>query len=129
MPVRTEAIMGTLVTINVVKPGAESAVERAFGWFHEIEDRCTRFKPQSELEPFQDFSIDAGGDLYLAGSNPHGDPWSVGIHHPRQDNQLIDCLHVSNQAVCTSGDYERRDHIIDTRTRDAIAPLTVASAT
>ncbi len=71
-----------------------------------------------ELEPFQDFAIDAGGDLYLGGSNPQGEPWSVGIRHPRPDHEheLIATLRVSNQAVCTSGDYERRDHILDPRT-------------
>ena len=61
-----------------------------------------------ELEPFRDFAIDAGGDLYLGGSNAQGDPWRVGIRHPRRDDELIASLRVSNQAVCTSGDYERR---------------------
>jgi FAD:protein FMN transferase len=220
VPVRTEIVMGTPVTIHVVGSGAEAgvdgAIERAFGWFHEIEARCTRFDhtrelmqltaqagvpvPASailyeavrfalmlaeetggafdptvghrmeargftrehrtgeivriaitpdddvgyrdvqldpdgrtimllrpltldlgavakglavdtaarELAPFRDFAIDAGGDLYLAGSNPEGDPWYVGIRHPRRDDELIASLRVSNQAVCTSGDYERR---------------------
>jgi hypothetical protein len=40
---RTEAIMGTIVTIRVIRSGAEAAMDRAFGWFHEIEQRCTRF--------------------------------------------------------------------------------------
>ena len=86
-----------------------------------------------ELEPFRDFAIDAGGDLYLGGSNPQGAPWLVGIRHPRKDHELIDSLRVSNQAVCTSGDYERRTpgsaahHILDPRTQ---APAhSVASAT
>jgi len=210
--------MGTLVTIEVVRPGpdAEAAIGRAFGWFHEIEARCTRFDPRSELmqltahagqpvsasvilfeavrfalmlaeesggafdptvghrmeargfnrehrtgeivrtaivaaddvtygdveldpdrrtitlrrpltldlgavakglavdaaarelEHFQDFAIDAGGDLYLGGSNAQGAPWCVGVRHPRRDGEVIDSLLVSNQAVCTSGDYERR---------------------
>lgn len=229
--------MGTLVTIHVVRPGAEvdQAIDRAFGWFHEIEERCTRFDPQSELmqltaqagvpvpaspilyeavrfawmvaeesggafdptvghqmqvrgfnrehrtgetirtaidsaddvsyrdvrldpdrrtillrrplildlgavakglavdmaarelEPFRDFAIDAGGDLYLGGSNPQGAPWSVGIRHPRHDHELMDSLRVSNQAVCTSGDYEREAHILDPRKRTSAN--TVASAT
>jgi thiamine biosynthesis lipoprotein len=80
-----------------------------------------------ELEPFRDFAIDAGGDLYLGGSNPQGAPWSVGIRHPRQDQEIIDSLRVSNQAVCTSGDYERRTHILDPRTK--MSSDTVASAT
>ena len=80
-----------------------------------------------ELRPFRDFAIDAGGDLYLAGHNPEGKSWSVGIRHPRRDGELVHTLHVSNKAVCTSGDYERGEHILDPRTRTAVT--TVASAT
>ncbi|HTE44289.1 MAG TPA: FAD:protein FMN transferase [Gemmatimonadaceae bacterium] len=87
-----------------------------------------------ELEPFENFAIDAGGDLYLGGSNRDGAPWSVGIRHPRDEHSLIDTMHVSNVAVCTSGDYERRTpdnefahHIIDPRT--GLSVKTVASAT
>jgi thiamine biosynthesis lipoprotein len=80
-----------------------------------------------ELEMFTDFAIDAGGDLYLGGSNEHGTPWSVGIRHPRQEHELITSLRVSNQAVCTSGNYERQDHILDPRTGSS--PGAVASAT
>ena len=47
--VRTEVLMGTLVTIQVVAAGADPAIERAFDWFREIERRCTRFDEDSEL--------------------------------------------------------------------------------
>jgi thiamine biosynthesis lipoprotein len=97
-----------------------------------------------ELTAFRDFAIDAGGDLYLGGSNERGAPWSVGIRHPRHEDELIASLRVSNQAVCTSGDYERRipagegapddagpageaHHILDPRTGKS--PHAVASAT
>lgn len=86
-----------------------------------------------ELEPFSDFAINAGGDLYFGGCNPQGTPWHAGIRHPRLDNELIDSLHVSNRAVCTSGDYERRTpggeqhHILDPR--QGVSPCAVASAT
>jgi thiamine biosynthesis lipoprotein len=251
LPARTEVVMGTLVTIQVVSAGtdadADAAIQRAFGWFHEIEARCTRFDERSELmrltartgvpvaasailyeavrfaltvaeesggafdptvghrleaqgfnrehrtgamiraaitpdddvnyrdveiDPdrrtitlrrpltldlgavakglaidtaarelasFRDFAIDAGGDLYLGGLNPQGAPWSVGIRHPRYDHELVDSLRISNQAVCTSGDYERRilgggdspyenrHHILDPRT--GTSSRAVASAT
>lgn len=239
MPVRTEVVMGTLVTIHVVRSGSDEAISRAFGWFQEIETRCTRFSRQSELmqlteqvgvavpasailfeavrfalmvaeetdgafdptighrmtergfnrehrtgetvaaiasdadvnykdvvldqerktimlrraltldlgavakglavdtaarelAPFRDFAIDAGGDLYMGGLNPQGAAWSVGIRHPRRDNAFIDTLRVSNRAVCTSGDYERKTtggehHILDPRT--GMSPHAVASAT
>ena len=81
------------------------------------------------LAPFGDFAVDAGGDLYLGGHNADGAPWAVGIRHPRED-ALIDTLHVSNLAVCTSGDYERRSatdrrvhHIMDARTGESAADL------
>jgi thiamine biosynthesis lipoprotein len=62
-----------------------------------------------ELQEFEDFSIDAGGDLYLGGRNAKGEPWCIGIRHPRRDGEIIDVVRVSDRAVCTSGDYERRN--------------------
>jgi FAD:protein FMN transferase len=92
-----------------------------------------------ELRAFENFAINAGGDLYLGGSNPDGAPWSVGIRHPRRADELIDFLHVSNRAVCTSGDYERRaegeadgHHILDPGTgasAHAAASVTVIAPT
>ena len=81
-----------------------------------------------ELERFRDFAIDAGGDLYLGGVNPQGKPWSVGIRHPRREGEMIETVRVSDQAVCTSGDYERpAAHILDPR--NGSAADSVASAT
>lgn len=92
-----------------------------------------------ELEHFEHYAIDAGGDLYLAGCGPHGEPWSVGIRHPRRDCELIEWLCVSDMAVCTSGDYERGStgeagghHILDPRTSasaSAAASVTVVAPT
>ena len=90
-----------------------------------------------ELRQFENFAIDAGGDLYLGGCSPNGEPWSIGIRHPRRDNELIDSLRVSNRAVCTSGDYERQiptqgHHILDPRvgaSARAVASVTVVAPT
>jgi thiamine biosynthesis lipoprotein len=89
-----------------------------------------------ELQPFRNFAVNAGGDLYLGGTNPAGAPWAVGIRHPRLDGALIDVLLASDQAVCTSGDYERQTaaghHIVDPRTgrpADAVASATVVAPT
>ena len=68
-----------------------------------------------ELQPFRNFAIDAGGDLYLAGCNPQGERWSAGIRHPRACGDLVGRLRISDQAICTSGDYERGQHILDPR--------------
>jgi thiamine biosynthesis lipoprotein len=89
-----------------------------------------------ELRPFQNFAIDASGDLYLAGRNPDGERWSIGIRHPRRASDLIDSLRVSERAVCTSGDYERRSsndnghHILDPRRgspANSVASVTVVA--
>jgi FAD:protein FMN transferase len=242
MPIRTDVLMGTLVTMQVEVADGDEAIERAFGWFREIESRCTRFDPRSELmqlttrigvpvavspivfeavrfaisvardtegafdpaighrmevrgfnredrtgrivhtriaapddvsfrdvhvdekaqtitlarplvldlgavakglaidaaarelHPLNDFAIDAGGDLYLGGSNPQGAPWSVGIRHPRSPGESIHSMRISNQAVCTSGDYERvvaadtgEHHILNPQS--GTSPRAVASAT
>jgi len=87
-----------------------------------------------ELREFEDFAVNAGGDLYLGGHNADSSAWSVGIRHPRSEHELIETLHVSNSAVCTSGDYERRSptaagdhHIIDPRS--GVSAAAAASVT
>jgi thiamine biosynthesis lipoprotein len=87
-----------------------------------------------ELMPFGNFAVYAGGDLYLGGRNASGEAWRIGIQHPRREGELIDAIRVSDSAVCTSGDYERRapdprdgHHILDPRTGAAIPD--VASVT
>ncbi len=85
-----------------------------------------------ELARLRDFSVDAGGDIYAAG---HGrrDRWRVGIQHPRTAAALSDTVGVTDAAVCTSGDYQRRDkrgdehHIVDPRT--GRSPAELASVT
>src|SRR6202012_1848530 len=43
----TEAVMGTIVSIEVDAPDA--AVQRAFEWFRVVEAHCSRFDAASEL--------------------------------------------------------------------------------
>jgi thiamine biosynthesis lipoprotein len=87
-----------------------------------------------ELAPLGDFAIDAGGDLYLGGRNASGEPWRVGLRHPRRPDALLTTLRLADAAVCTSGDYERRaagqggdHHLLDPRS--GRSPAALASAT
>ena len=92
-----------------------------------------------ELKTWRNFSVDAGGDVYLSGRNAAGELWSVGIRHPRRHDELIERVRVSDQAVCTSGDYERHaadegegHHILDPRARtpaNSVASVTVIAPT
>ncbi len=73
---------------------------------------------------FTAFLVDGGGDLYVAGEKAPGQPWTVGVQHPRRRDELMVALPVRDAAVVTSGDYERffevegrrYHHIIDPRT-------------
>jgi len=64
--------------------------------------------------------INAGGDLYCLGTN-NGRRWRVGIRDPDDQSSIIQVLHVSDEAVATSGDYQqffmldgvRYHHILD----------------
>jgi thiamine biosynthesis lipoprotein len=59
VPVRTEVLMGTFVTMEVCaadeardaarEQDAAGAIARAFEWFRAIERCCTRFESDSEL--------------------------------------------------------------------------------
>lgn len=74
------------------------------------------------------FAINAGGDVLVRGLNPDGQPWQIGVRHPRQPDALLCVLHVTDAAVCTSGDYERPaavegHHILDPNSGHSVAAV------
>lgn len=60
---------------------------------------------------FDNFSIEAGGDIQTRGKNPEGDEWSVGIRNPFNQEEIIKVLYPRNRGIATSGSYMRGDHI------------------
>ena len=68
--------------------------------------------------------INASGDMNTWGKQPNGNPWKVGITNPLNKNKVFALLPLSDNAVVTSGNYEkyvefngkRYTHIIDPRT-------------
>lgn len=68
--------------------------------------------------------VNVGGDLYALGDAPDGDRWRVGIRSPHDARLVATTLHVSDQAVATSGDYaqffrwrgRRYHHLMDPET-------------
>lgn len=57
-------------------------------------------------EGFQDFLIQAGGDMFASGTN-NGPPWKLGIADPRGDHDAFAAVDVRDATLSTSGDYER----------------------
>jgi FAD:protein FMN transferase len=76
----------------------------------------------------RNYWINAGGDIVARGEAEPGRPWRVGIQHPERADRVAAVLAVSDQAVATSGSYERGEHITDPRTGGA-APTGLRSVT
>ena len=80
--------------------------------------------------------VNAGGDLVAFGAQESGEPWQIGIAHPRDRDHVFLRLKLSEQAVVTSGDYERfmivdgkrYCHILDPKTgfpADSLQSVTI----
>jgi FAD:protein FMN transferase len=50
--------------------------------------------------------LNAGGDTRVLGDR-RGQPWIVGIRHPRRGDEVVTRMPIENEAISTSGDYER----------------------
>ena len=84
--------------------------------------------------------VGIGGDLYAMGFRPDGSPWRVGVRDPSRPHRVLTDLEASDQAIATSGDYERAfehegrlyHHILDSTTaapvRTPVRSLTVTAA-
>jgi thiamine biosynthesis lipoprotein len=76
----------------------------------------------------RNFCINAGGDIAVRGEAAPGAPWRIGIRHPKLADQLALTVEArGQQAIATSGTYERGAHIIDPRRGHPVTDL--ASAT
>ncbi|WP_017470320.1 FAD:protein FMN transferase [Amphibacillus jilinensis] len=52
--------------------------------------------------------LDLGGNIYVRGTRPSGDDWTVGIQNPfLARGELVGRIEATNQSVVTSGIYER----------------------
>ncbi|MDQ3856594.1 MAG: FAD:protein FMN transferase [Chloroflexota bacterium] len=88
------------------------------------------------LSDYATYGIDAGGDIYLAGRLPSGEPWTVGVADPRSPDRNLATLTLEDQGVATSTTLRRRwrrgpvvaHYIIDPRTNQP-ARTDVVSAT
>ncbi len=76
--------------------------------------------------------MNASGDLTTWGTQPDGSPWMVGITNPLNKDKVFSWFPLDNNAVVTSGNYEkfvefngkRYSHIIDPRTGWPVSGLT-----
>ena len=65
--------------------------------------------------------VTAGGDSRLLGDR-RGRPWMIGIRDPRRDGEVAISVPLANEAISTSGDYERYFDEDGTRYHHIIEP-------
>jgi thiamine biosynthesis lipoprotein len=75
--------------------------------------------------------VNAAGDLTTWGSQPNGEPWTIGIADPNAQNKAFSYINISDVAVATSGNYEKYviidgkkySHTIDPKTGFPVAGI------
>ena len=87
-------------------------------------DRCAELLRSIGVE---DFAINAGGDVLVAGHAAGTQGWLVGIQHPRERDKTMCSVTVTDAGVATSGVYERGNHVIDPRSGEPAVALIAAT--
>ena len=82
---------------------------------------------------FQNFYVDAGGDIQVSGKNEKGTDWTVGIRNPFKSDEIVKVIRLVNKGIATSGSYVRGQHIYNPHKPDIpitdIASMTVIGPT
>lgn len=78
---------------------------------------------------FNNYYIEAGGDIQVKGSFKVGSPWKIGIRNPFNINEIVKVVAVDGHGVATSGTYIRGEHIYNPKQKyrevSSIKSLTV----
>lgn len=68
--------------------------------------------------------INASGDISTWGTQPDGKPWAIGINNPFKDDKIAAVLFLNENAVTTSGSYEKYAEIHGKRYSHIMNPKT-----
>lgn len=60
---------------------------------------------------FENFYVEAGGDIQVYGKNNLGKDWQVGIRNPFNQEEIIKKVSLKDIGIATSGTYIRGQHI------------------
>lgn len=71
---------------------------------------------------FENYYVDAGGDVQLSGKNSEGKDWRVGIRNPFNIQQIVKVLTMSEGGIATSGNYIRGKHIYNPKVHADFVP-------
>lgn len=60
---------------------------------------------------YENYFVNAGGDIAMHGKNAEGREWSVGIRNPFNIHEVVKVVYPRGKGIATSGSYIRGDHI------------------
>lgn len=82
-----------------------------------------------EESGFQNYYVEAGGDIQVRGRNGFGNPWRIGVRNPFNRNQVVKIVTLEKGGIATSGTYIRGQHVYNPfapgKSLEAIVSLTV----
>jgi thiamine biosynthesis lipoprotein len=94
-----------------------SAIAKGYG-----ADRAAQALDRLGLENYQ---VEVGGEICTRGHNRQGDPWSVAIEKPDPlARSIFRIVHLSGEAIATSGDYRNFREVDGVRLSHTIDPQT-----
>lgn len=62
---------------------------------------------------FENYFVDAGGDVQVKGKNSEGKDWRIGIRNPFNREENVKVVSIGNRGIATSGTYIRGQHVFD----------------
>lgn len=77
---------------------------------------------------YENFYVNAGGDIQTSGHNAEGRSWRVGVRNPFNSSENVKIVDINGEGIATSGTYIRGQHIYNPKTSQAvneIASITV----
>lgn len=98
------------IRIDVTK---SSVMLTKFGMSIDLGGIAKGFAADEILRIFQEYDIRSAlinlgsSSIYALGKKPGGAPWTVAVRHPREEGAYLCVAQLADQALSTSGDYER----------------------
>ena len=77
---------------------------------------------------YENFFVEAGGDIQTSGQNEEGREWRVGIRNPFKADEIVKVVYAEKTGVATSGTYFQGSHIYNPHAPDQ-TPKEIVSLT
>jgi thiamine biosynthesis lipoprotein len=69
-------------------------------------------------DEFENYYVEAGGDIQVNGTNDKGEKWAIGIKNPLNQSENVKVVYLTNEGIATSGTYIRGQHIYNPHDRN-----------